>query len=376
MKKQTAKAFPYLNEDIETDVLIIGGGLTGASLAYFFVHAGIRTVLIEAEKLGYHNTCNDTGIALLVPELPVNHRKIQAESIDFPYSFYSHMLEDCKELFNSLPSPYPYTQKNYLLYSDTITGTNDLTLEYIHRKEKNIPCSLLSSFPGLPVKTGIFQENAAGIIQPYHLMQRLLERAAENGLRIFENTKAVQFQNTADRYLCKTNYHNIISSKRIICATGTATKRFTERKFGQNACRCQILSEPIDNVEEQWIHTVFQNIRTNTRFYVTEEHQILLETIGNSRNILSKSEQLEHFLWELTGSQPQIIRRTISKTIETRDELPVIGPDPVNPSLFYALPYGTSGVLSSCFAGKSLCSFYLGSYPKEFSFLSPGRTTL
>ena len=376
MNFQTTKTFPYLNEDIKTDVLIAGGGLTGACLAYFFTEAGIDTVLIEAEKLGYQGTSSDTGILQLVPENTVNRRKTLSEFPNFPYSFYRDMLQNFKELPDVLVNRCGYNEKDYLLYSDTITGTNDLTLEYICRKEKNIPCSLLNSFPGLPMKTGIFQENAAGTIHPFSFMHYLIDCAVENGLKVFENTKAVQFQNTAERYLCKTNYHNIITSKIIICAAGSETDLFTERKFGQKSCRCQLLSEPLENLDSQWKNTIFQNIRTNTRFYVTEEQQILLETIGNSRNILSKSNQLEHFLYELTGKRQKIIRRTVSKTIETRDFLPIIGAEPVNPSLLYALPYGTNSVLSSIYAGKALCSLYLGNYPKDFSFISPGRSSL
>lgn len=376
MKSQTAKKFPCLTKDIETDVLIAGGGLTGACLAYFFAEAGIETVLIEAKELGCRDTSADSGIIQLVPENTANRRKTPSESPDFPYSFYRDMLQIFKEISNRLPDDCGYTEKNHLLYSDTITGTNDLTLEYIFRKERNMPCRLLNSFPGLPVKTGIFQEQAAGILQPLSLMRPLIDRAVENGLNVFENTKAIQFQNTADRCLCKTNHHHIITSKIILCAAGTETELFTERRFGRKSCRCQILSEPLEKINTQWKNTLFQNIRTNTRFYVTEEQQILLETVGNSRNILSKSEQLESFLYELAGKGTKIVRRTISKSIEPKDFLPVIGAEPVNPSLLYALPYGTNGVLSSIYAGKALCSFYLGNYPKDFPLVSPGRNTL
>lgn len=376
MNSQTQKTYPSLDADIQTDVLIIGGGLTGACLAYFFTEAGFDTVLTEEKKLGNRNTMMDSGIIQRMPPSTVNRRKISSEAPDFLSSFYRDLFQNFQEISESLSENADCLHKNHLLYSDTITGINDLTLEYLSRREKGIACSLVESFPNLSIKTGIFQEHAAGILPAVPFLHHLIDRASERGLQIFEDTGILRFQNTAEHCICQTSHHNLITSKVVVCATGSEIEHFTDRKFGQKTYVCQLLSEPLENLTEQWKQTVFQNIRTNTRFYVNENQQILLEAVGNSRNILSKSERLEHFLRELTGKPQKTVRRTIFKTTETRDFLPVIGADPINPSLLYALSYGINGVLSALYAGKALCSFYQGNYPKAFPFLSPGRSSL
>lgn len=53
--------FDKLNKDINTDVLIIGGGMTGVLCAYMLDRAGVPYVLAEAETIGCKVTGNTTA---------------------------------------------------------------------------------------------------------------------------------------------------------------------------------------------------------------------------------------------------------------------------------------------------------------------------
>lgn len=61
--KKTAQlpAFPTLEGDAKTDVLIIGGGLAGILCAYFCRQAGIDCLLLEADRIGRKTTQNTTA---------------------------------------------------------------------------------------------------------------------------------------------------------------------------------------------------------------------------------------------------------------------------------------------------------------------------
>lgn len=50
-----------LRGDIETDVVVIGGGMAGILIAYELEQAGIRTVVLEAERIGGGQTKNTTA---------------------------------------------------------------------------------------------------------------------------------------------------------------------------------------------------------------------------------------------------------------------------------------------------------------------------
>ncbi|MFZ2258255.1 MAG: FAD-binding oxidoreductase, partial [Clostridiaceae bacterium] len=55
------KEYPVLTKDLSTQVLIIGGGITGLSCAYELTEAGFDVVLIEKDTLCSKATGNTTG---------------------------------------------------------------------------------------------------------------------------------------------------------------------------------------------------------------------------------------------------------------------------------------------------------------------------
>jgi glycine/D-amino acid oxidase-like deaminating enzyme/nitrite reductase/ring-hydroxylating ferredoxin subunit len=51
------QCFPSLTQDLEVDVVVIGGGLTGITAAYFLKKKGVKVALLERNRFG----CCDTG---------------------------------------------------------------------------------------------------------------------------------------------------------------------------------------------------------------------------------------------------------------------------------------------------------------------------
>ena len=48
-------------EDIETEAVVIGGGMAGILIAYQLKQAGVHAVLLEAERIGGGQTKNTTA---------------------------------------------------------------------------------------------------------------------------------------------------------------------------------------------------------------------------------------------------------------------------------------------------------------------------
>jgi len=60
--KTRRPSYPRFKGDSETDVVVVGGGLTGCACAWSFANAGISTVLLEAETLGGGGTAESIGL--------------------------------------------------------------------------------------------------------------------------------------------------------------------------------------------------------------------------------------------------------------------------------------------------------------------------
>src|SRR4029078_13389385 len=61
---QPAPATPPLQDEIATDVAIIGGGFLGLTTALHLAEAGVATVVLEAEEAGYVASGRNTGFVV------------------------------------------------------------------------------------------------------------------------------------------------------------------------------------------------------------------------------------------------------------------------------------------------------------------------
>jgi glycine/D-amino acid oxidase-like deaminating enzyme len=60
--KSRRRSHPPFRGELETDVIVIGGGLTGCACAWSFAAAGIRTVVLEADRVGGGSTAASIGL--------------------------------------------------------------------------------------------------------------------------------------------------------------------------------------------------------------------------------------------------------------------------------------------------------------------------
>jgi gamma-glutamylputrescine oxidase len=60
--KSRRPSYPRFRGDLEADVVIVGGGLTGCVCAWSFAGAGVKTILLEADSIGRAGTAESLGL--------------------------------------------------------------------------------------------------------------------------------------------------------------------------------------------------------------------------------------------------------------------------------------------------------------------------
>ncbi|GAB3990601.1 hypothetical protein GCM10028807_18120 [Spirosoma daeguense] len=61
-KNGVLNAYPFLHEDIDSEIVIMGGGITGALLAWSLTEAGFPVVVLEKRHIGLGSTSGSTAL--------------------------------------------------------------------------------------------------------------------------------------------------------------------------------------------------------------------------------------------------------------------------------------------------------------------------
>ncbi len=199
--------FKVLDRDIDTDILIIGGGLAGVLCAYTLQAAGIDYVLLEKDTICSKTTANTTAKITLQHGLV--YSKIQKEfGLDYAKLYYDanrEALDEYRRLCKNIDCDY--TPADSYIYS--LTDTSQLKKEYdtlnilgidaVYTKSTALPFSVASA-------VGI--KNQASF-NPLKFVSQIAK-----GLKIYEHSKVVELiGNTA-----KTDKYRV-NAKKIIVAT-------------------------------------------------------------------------------------------------------------------------------------------------------------
>ena len=66
--EENLPGFPRLESDLEVDVVVVGGGLTGITTAYLLRKEGVRVALIERERMACADTERTTAHLTIVTD--------------------------------------------------------------------------------------------------------------------------------------------------------------------------------------------------------------------------------------------------------------------------------------------------------------------
>ncbi|MDU9051630.1 MAG: FAD-binding oxidoreductase, partial [Clostridioides difficile] len=147
------KEYNKLGENIKTDCLIVGGGITGLTTAYLLAKEGKKVVLVEADKIGYGTSGRNTG--KVTCQHDIFYSKIEKKyGLDKAKSYYNannealNLVEQIIEENNikcdfKRETSFVFTEKE-----DTIKNIKD---EYRTCKKIGINCEYHETIENIPL---------------------------------------------------------------------------------------------------------------------------------------------------------------------------------------------------------------------------------
>lgn len=212
--------FPVLNQDINVNAVIVGGGLVGITTAYLLKKEGLKVAIIEADRIVMNTTGHTTAKITSQHGLVYNKFKIQfgeevtrqyAEANECAIRFMADLIKeeniDCD--FSWQPS-YVYTHTTQ--YADVIKAEAEIAAKL------GIKASYLEEIP-LPfsVLAAVKFENQAQF-HPRKYLLHLANKIIGNGSYIFEGTRAVDVEE-GTQVKVKTNKGFTVTADNLVIAS-------------------------------------------------------------------------------------------------------------------------------------------------------------
>lgn len=369
------KQYPYLTEDLDTDVIIVGGGVTGAILGYYFNQSNINAVVLEKSRIAHCSTSITTS--LLQYELDSNaadlKENIESTNVIKAYELGLSAINNINEFIQTNGNGCDFKRCDSFLFGTKKSEKAELHDEYTLRKESGFDVQFVdeTNTPyGFPISSGIISKNGGAVLDPYRFTHQLLYVASQKGLKIFENTEVIDIAYQENGVIVKTVFGHEVKGKIVICATGYNTKFFTKREFGTKSTTFNIATKPIDNLSNIIENAVFRdNLPVYHYFRTTPDKRLIMggedvQFLPDIENFDLRSRAyslLEQRLKELFPMYNiEIEYRYCGAFESTFDDLGFVGKDKKHPNLWYCLGYGANGILFSILGAQMLVKLYRG----------------
>ena len=355
------------------DVVIVGGGITGCAAAHACAAAGLKTILLEADRVGQGITARGAG--LLLPDPGPTFRDIAQ----------AHGMRNARVAFDSwrraaLDGAAVLRRLNIKCGLEAavplvVSKRDDeklLRREFDARTKGGAEATWLSrrmlerlSAPDAPAA---IRMRDAFSLDPYRACLGLVTAAASKGALVFERSRAKRVQ-TARRHVDVIAEGGTVRASTIIVATGTATMEFRQlrRHFKRRETYVVVTEQMPSAVRKQLggRDTTFTDTHTPPRrVRWTNDERILIagatqdETLERKRPaiLVQRTGQLMYELLTMfpaiSGMIPEYGWDVV--TGETTDGLMYIGPHRNYPRHLFALGSRSDSVTGAFLAARVL----------------------
>ena len=372
--------FPPLGRDLSVDVAIVGGGITGAAVAWRFADAGLRVALVDGARVGRGSTAASTALLMQEPDEDFTRlaRRYGERRTRRVWELCRLATRDFIRTLRRLHISSDLVQRDSVYYAPTGEDARHLRAEHRRRRAAGISGRWLDR---AALRDVVGFDGAAAIrtpgdaqVDPYRACIGLLRAAADRGARIFERSE-VRSIRTSQRGVTLTTSRAAIHADRVVIATGYATPYFKPL-----AARFRMLNtyvgatRPLTSAERRRIGLGAVMLWDTGRPYHyarwTPDHRLMLG--GGDRPLLPERirpkvlrERVRAVHDHFVDLYPSLADIPLEWHWEglfatTPDGLPYIGPHRRYPRHLFALGYGGNGMTFGFMAAGLLLDWYRG----------------
>ena len=383
-------SYPPLTDNRICDVLVIGGGMSGALLTYKLAQESLDIVLVDRNKIGHGSTSANTGL-LQYSNDKMMHSFARSIGENNAVRFYQLCLEGMRELkkvANSLSKPVQWKDRKSLYYASKSSDVPSLQKEYDMLRKYQFPVEYLKDEEIQKAyqfkKPAAIRTNGDAEINPLLFVTTLVRDAVlHQNVKVYENTKVTVGQRENDYWQINTNTGFKLQAKHVIYATGYQMDEFPKRKIADIKRTYAIVTNPISNFTNWKDRSlIWETKRPYFYMRTTFDGRIIaggldeekVEAPKNHQVINSYGERLLKRVKEHVPFDELKVEYVYGATFgESEDGIPYIGEHPKKKNIYYCLGLGGNGTVYSSFGSTIIRDLIIKGYHPDADLVRMDR---
>lgn len=218
----TKTNYPQLHGEKQTQIAIVGGGITGITTAQLLKDAGFNVIVLESKKVGQGSTGNSTGnlYAMVEQTLESIKSKYDQKTIQTVVNARSEAINLIENNVDRFAIKCEFKRQPWISFSEHNTHNERFDKEYENALNCGLSASKLTSTDtNFNFVTGLSVENQAQF-NPLRYTQQVAMAIADDNCLIYENSTVIDIEETDANIVVKTQ-DGVVYAEYVIHATHT-----------------------------------------------------------------------------------------------------------------------------------------------------------
>ncbi|WP_439488008.1 FAD-dependent oxidoreductase [Algoriphagus sp.] len=374
------KTYPHLSGDIETEIAIVGGGITGISAAYALAKAGKKVVVLEAYKVGMGTTGSSSGNLYA----PVDERLFSVaekhgdEALKNVVSSRLAAIDLIENRLKELAVDCGFQRVPWHLFATEEMNNEEVRKEF----DAALKAGLLvtsGSMVGFPFPaSGLTTIHRQAQFNPLEYMRELAAHIDPSYCKIYEDTAVIEVSG-GDPCIIKAQ-RGSVKAKKVVMATHSPKGIYgvhTVMEAKREPALAVKLKGALPPPGIYW--HVAGDRQYSTRPYRSSEGDFLLVLgrtypVGQKEHTEESVVKLELYLRKYFDVA-SIDYIWAAQNYRPADKLPYIGASPLEKNIFIATGFAADGLVYGTLASMIISDMILGKENKWKKLYDPKRFT-